>query len=137
MPRSKGGILENSRNFTVLIKNQIGFPKFSVGRTNILDTQNASYLAECVYSAATDPLCPVFRIGDMADAVGANWTELALYGGVIRWIILAGSGSESKVCWELKRSGKIRPELISFVSDPVYCSNDYLQEKFELIFKIF
>ncbi len=66
------------------MKNQIGFPKFGLGRTNILDTQNASYLAECVYSAATDPLCPVFRVGDMSDAVDANWTELALYGGVIR-----------------------------------------------------
>jgi P2X purinoceptor 4 len=84
LPRSRGGILEGSRNFTVLIKNQIGFPKFGLGRTNILDTQNASYLAECVYSAASDPLCPVFRIGDISDAVDANWTELALYGGVIR-----------------------------------------------------
>jgi P2X purinoceptor 4 len=88
LPRSRGGILSAVRNFTVLIKNQIGFPKFSVGRTNILDTQNASYLAECVYNAVADPLCPVFRIGDMADAVGANWTELALFGGVIRSVIL-------------------------------------------------
>ena len=55
-----------------------------MGRTNILDTQNASYLAECVYNADTDPLCPVFRIGDIVDNVGANWTELSLYGGVIR-----------------------------------------------------
>ena len=47
-------------NFTVLIKNQIYFPKFGKSRTNILMSQNTSYLSSCVHSDK-DPLCPVFR----------------------------------------------------------------------------
>ena len=69
-------------NFTVLIKNQIYFPKFGKSRTNILISQNTSYLSVCVHSDK-DPLCPVFRVGDIVTRTGQKFSDIAVYGGVI------------------------------------------------------
>ena len=75
-------ILAKADTFTVLIKNQIYFPKFSKQRTNVLESQKESYLGECNYSRK-DPLCPVFKIGDIVRETGENFTEMAIFGGVI------------------------------------------------------
>lgn len=53
-------LLPDVANFTVLIKNQIYFPKFGKSRTNILISQSNTYLSTCTHSDK-DPLCPVFR----------------------------------------------------------------------------
>ena len=75
-------VLEQAENFTVLIKNQIYFPRFSVQRTNILDSQNESYLSSCHHSDH-DPLCPVFNIGHIVQETGQNFSEISVKGGVI------------------------------------------------------
>lgn len=35
-------------------------------RRNIKDVNNSSYLKHCLYDEATDPLCPVFKLGKIA-----------------------------------------------------------------------
>ena len=75
-------VLASAESFTVLIKNQIYFPKFGRQRTNILDSQNQTYLETCQYSDK-DPLCPVFNLGHIVAQTGQNFSDIAVYGGVI------------------------------------------------------
>lgn len=74
------GLLEGSKNFTVLIKNAIQFPKFGkqYNRRNILENSNKTYLQKCIYNPETDPFCPVFRLGDVVEDAGENYTEVAV-----------------------------------------------------------
>ncbi|CAL9707712.1 unnamed protein product [Knipowitschia caucasica] len=74
-------LLAAAENFTVLIKNNIRFPAFNYIRRNILPWMNGSYLKAC--ERKHDPLCPIFRLGDMVKAAGENFKELAIEGGVI------------------------------------------------------
>ena len=59
-------LLEETANFTVLIKNFVEFPLFGklYRRRNIMEEANKTYLQSCIYSLR-DPFCPVFRIRDM------------------------------------------------------------------------
>ena len=82
-PLKKRGLLEGSKNFTVLIKNQIEFPYYNQKRTNILESVNASYLEHCRYDNETDPFCPVFQLDDIVTLAGENYTEIAKIGCVI------------------------------------------------------
>lgn len=75
-------VLEDADQFTVLIKNQIYFPKFQRQRTNILDSQNSTYLSSCHHSDQ-DPLCPVFNIGHIVSMTHQNFSEISVKGGVI------------------------------------------------------
>ncbi|CAN7988153.1 unnamed protein product, partial [Ixodes pacificus] len=75
------------RNFTVLLKNYIEFPRFHVRRRNIPDQKNKTYLRNCRYDPLTDPLCPVFRIGDIVEEAGIDFDEIAIKGGVIQILI--------------------------------------------------
>ena len=75
-------LLPDVANFTVLIKNQIYFPKFGKTRTNILMSQSNSYLSSCINSD-TDQLCPVFRVGNIVERTGQNFPDIAVFGGVI------------------------------------------------------
>ncbi|KAJ0068122.1 hypothetical protein NL108_016280 [Boleophthalmus pectinirostris] len=70
-----------AENFTVLIKNNIRFPAFNYIRRNILPWMSESYLKNC--ERKLDPLCPIFRLGDMVKEAGENFHELAVEGGVI------------------------------------------------------
>ncbi|XP_033829104.1 P2X purinoceptor 7 [Periophthalmus magnuspinnatus] len=70
-----------AENFTVLIKNNIRFPAFNYIRRNILPWMSESYLRSC--ERKLDPLCPIFRLGDMVREAGENFHELAVEGGVI------------------------------------------------------
>jgi len=79
----KKAVLEESKKFTVLIKNQIEFPKFGKKRTNLLETQNQTYLKRCTYHEETDPFCPVFRLDSIVKLAGENYSEISLTGGVI------------------------------------------------------
>jgi hypothetical protein len=72
-------------NFTIFINNFIEFPRFRVEKTNIHGYVN--YLKECNFHPIRDPLCPIFRVGDILDIVEHNRTEKYLMlklGGVIR-----------------------------------------------------
>ena len=76
-------VLEEADTFTVLIKNQIYFPKFHKQRSNILEAHNKTYLNKCRYSEA-DPFCPVFNIGDIVRLSGVQkFSDISVFGGVI------------------------------------------------------
>ncbi|NXA49695.1 P2RX7 protein, partial [Nothocercus julius] len=72
-------VLKSAENFTVLIKNNIHFPKFNYTTQNIPQNFNAS----CTFNKITSPLCPVFRLGDILQAANQNFSEMAVEGGII------------------------------------------------------
>ncbi|XP_013929170.1 PREDICTED: P2X purinoceptor 4 [Thamnophis sirtalis] len=78
-------ILDSAENFTVLIKNNIHFPKFDYTKKNIPPEFNIS----CTYHKHRAPLCPIFRLGDILEEAGEKFSEMAIQGGVmglqIRW----------------------------------------------------
>uniref|UniRef100_A0A1W7RF18 P2X purinoceptor n=1 Tax=Agkistrodon contortrix contortrix TaxID=8713 RepID=A0A1W7RF18_AGKCO len=85
----KPAFLRDAEEFTLLVKNNIWYPKFNFTKRNILPTINHTYLKDCKYNAKTDPFCPIFRLGDIVEAAGQNFQEMAIEGGVmglqIRW----------------------------------------------------
>ncbi|XP_056140505.1 P2X purinoceptor 7 [Lampris incognitus] len=74
-------LLAAAENFTVLIKNNIRFPAFNFIRRNILPWMNDSYLSHC--QRRTDPLCPIFRLGDIVKEAKEDFSKMAVEGGVI------------------------------------------------------
>nr|XP_020852391.1 P2X purinoceptor 6 isoform X2 [Phascolarctos cinereus] len=76
--------LLESENFTLFIKNSITFPKFNFFKTNTLETLDSTYFKSCRYDALFSPFCPVFRVGDVVEAAGEDFEDLALSGGVVR-----------------------------------------------------
>ncbi|XP_061458779.1 P2X purinoceptor 7 isoform X2 [Rhineura floridana] len=72
-------ILRSAENFTVLIKNNIHFPKFNYTKRNILPEFNTS----CTHNKTTAPHCPIFRLGDILQAAGEKFAEVAVQGGII------------------------------------------------------
>ncbi|XP_054851897.1 P2X purinoceptor 4 [Eublepharis macularius] len=79
----KPAFLKDAENFTLLVKNNIWYPKFGFTKRNILPTINKTYLMSCKYHAQTDPFCPIFRLRDMVDAAGQDFQEMAVEGGVM------------------------------------------------------
>uniref|UniRef100_A0A914V0W2 ATP receptor n=1 Tax=Plectus sambesii TaxID=2011161 RepID=A0A914V0W2_9BILA len=80
----KGPLLREAENFTLLVKNFIQFPKFGKTRRNILDSvNNETYLKSCHYSADSDPYCPIFQLGYIAEQSNVNFAHIAEQGGVI------------------------------------------------------
>lgn len=75
--------LQGAENFTILVKNNIWYPKFNFSKRNILPTFSSSYLKNCIYDAQTDPFCPIFRLGKIVEAAGQNFQEMAVEGGVM------------------------------------------------------
>ncbi|KAG8222245.1 hypothetical protein J437_LFUL001443, partial [Ladona fulva] len=78
-------LISGAENYTVLIKNSIQFASLrgKYGRNNILENSNSSYMQSCYYNEKTDPLCPVFQVGDMIKAAGENFSEVASIGAVM------------------------------------------------------
>ncbi|KFO75818.1 P2X purinoceptor 7, partial [Cuculus canorus] len=72
-------VLRSSEDFTVLIKNNIHFPKFNDTVLNIPPILNTS----CTYNKKTSPLCPIFRLGDILKEANQNFSEVAVKGGII------------------------------------------------------
>ncbi|XP_034284646.1 P2X purinoceptor 4 [Pantherophis guttatus] len=85
----KPAFLRDAEEFTLLVKNNIWYPKFNFTKRNILPTINYTYLKNCKYNTKTDPFCPIFRLGDVVEAAGQNFQEMAIEGGVmglqVRW----------------------------------------------------
>ncbi|KAJ7309780.1 hypothetical protein JRQ81_007847 [Phrynocephalus forsythii] len=81
--------LKGAENFTLLVKNNIWYPKFNFTKRNILPNISKMYLKNCTYHAVTDSFCPIFRLGDMVEAARNNFQEMAVEGGVmglqIKW----------------------------------------------------
>lgn len=65
----------------MLIKNNIRFPAFNFIRRNILPGMTDSYLKSC--HRGNDPLCPIFKLGDVVRDAGEKFSEMAVEGGVI------------------------------------------------------
>ncbi|XP_065707837.1 P2X purinoceptor 4 isoform X1 [Patagioenas fasciata] len=76
-------LLQEAENFTILVKNNILYPKFNFSKRNILPSINSSYLKKCIYDSQTDPFCPIFRLGKIVKAAGQNFDEMAVKGGVM------------------------------------------------------
>ncbi|XP_053136001.1 P2X purinoceptor 2 [Hemicordylus capensis] len=72
--------------FTILIKNNIHFPRFRFSKGNIKDSKDG-YLRNCTFNETTDLYCPIFKLGFIVEQAGENFTELAEKGGVIGVII--------------------------------------------------
>ena len=79
----------DAREFTVLVKNQIRFPKFNVIRRNIIARNDSKYLTNCTYDKHTDPRCPIFKLSDIVAACGDDFAQVAYegatYGIIIEW----------------------------------------------------
>ncbi|KAF1466011.1 P2X purinoceptor 7, partial [Megadyptes antipodes antipodes] len=84
-------VLRSSEDFTVLIKNNIHFPKFNY-TTLFLDLDNCvcssrnippNLNTSCTYNKITSPLCPIFHLGDILQEAKENFSEVAVKGGII------------------------------------------------------
>ncbi|KAK1154594.1 P2X purinoceptor 4-like isoform X1 [Acipenser oxyrinchus oxyrinchus] len=80
---SKLAILESAENFTVFIKNNIGFIDFNYTKRNILPDMNETYLKQCIFNRKTDPYCPIFRLGHIVQEAGRISQKWPIRGGVI------------------------------------------------------
>ncbi|KAG8181809.1 hypothetical protein JTE90_001465 [Oedothorax gibbosus] len=87
--KNNTALLGASKDFTVLIKNFVDFPKFKdSNRRNIKDTSNKTYLQNCVYDPVQSPDCPIFKLGDIVKWSGvSDYNSIALKGGVIAVVI--------------------------------------------------
>ncbi|NXN24360.1 P2RX7 protein, partial [Nycticryphes semicollaris] len=72
-------VLSGAENFTVLIKNNIIFPKFNF---TVLNTP-INFNTSCIYNKATSPFCPIFRLGFIIKEANQNFSEMAVKGGII------------------------------------------------------
>uniref|UniRef100_A0A803TCI5 P2X purinoceptor n=1 Tax=Anolis carolinensis TaxID=28377 RepID=A0A803TCI5_ANOCA len=79
----KPAFLKDAENFTLLVKNNIWYPKFNFTKRNILSSTSKAQLKNCKYNAKTDPACPIFRLRDMVEAAGQDFQEMAVEGGVM------------------------------------------------------
>ncbi|XP_065424161.1 P2X purinoceptor 4 isoform X2 [Chrysemys picta bellii] len=79
----KPAFLKDAENFTILVKNNIWYPKFNFTRRNILPSISTAYLKTCIYDPKTDPFCPIFRVHRIVEAAGQNFQEMAVEGGVM------------------------------------------------------
>ncbi|NXP11631.1 P2RX7 protein, partial [Thinocorus orbignyianus] len=72
-------VLSSSEDFTVLIKNNVNFPKFNYTIANSPSVLNTS----CTYNKTTSPLCPIFRLGDIIKEANESFSKMAVKGGII------------------------------------------------------
>ncbi|XP_078523627.1 P2X purinoceptor 7-like [Lissotriton helveticus] len=78
-PAPRPAVLNSAENFTVLIKNNIHFPTHDHTVTNIPTVFNVS----CTFNRFTSPQCPIFRLGDIFQETGENFSDVAIQGGVM------------------------------------------------------
>lgn len=87
--RKKRALLEGVKDFTVMLKNTVDFPGCSEPQVkNAPDDVTKNYLKKCRYNRVSDPLCPIFRIGDIVEWSGDNFTETAIKVNIflnLRW----------------------------------------------------
>ncbi|XP_043832240.1 P2X purinoceptor 7-like [Dromiciops gliroides] len=72
-------LLASAENFTVLIKNSIHFPGHNYSTRNILPGIDIS----CTFHKTLKPDCPIFRLGDILQEAGANFSSVAIHGGIV------------------------------------------------------
>ncbi|XP_044514711.1 P2X purinoceptor 7 [Gracilinanus agilis] len=72
-------LLASAENFTVLIKNSIHFPSHNYSTRNILPGMDMY----CTFDKKHKPDCPIFRLGDILRETGANFSSVAIHGGIV------------------------------------------------------
>ncbi|KAJ6655723.1 hypothetical protein lerEdw1_004776 [Lerista edwardsae] len=80
---SRPPLLLAAENFTLFIKNSITFPRFKVSRRNLVESVTKDYMNRCIYHKVKDPLCPVFKLGDVVMESGQNFSSVAVKGGAV------------------------------------------------------
>ncbi|TSV81496.1 Cell cycle checkpoint control protein RAD9A [Bagarius yarrelli] len=65
--------IKEVQNFTIFIKNSIRFPLFDVTRGNIGENSNL----KCVYDPVNHSDCPIFRVSDVLNYAGENFTKIS------------------------------------------------------------
>uniref|UniRef100_A0A3B3ZCE0 P2X purinoceptor n=1 Tax=Periophthalmus magnuspinnatus TaxID=409849 RepID=A0A3B3ZCE0_9GOBI len=80
-------LLAAAENFTVYIKNYIRFPKFDFSKSNVPETNEATYLKNCTYDSKRDPYCPIFRLGQLVKWAGNDFRKMATSGGTVGILI--------------------------------------------------
>ncbi|XP_068939340.1 P2X purinoceptor 5 isoform X3 [Petaurus breviceps papuanus] len=80
--KSEKPLLEKAEDFTVYIKNTICFPKFNFSKSNVLHTDDRSFLKSCRFGPENH-YCPIFQLGTLVSYTGNDFQEMALEGGVI------------------------------------------------------
>ncbi|XP_072523445.1 P2X purinoceptor 1 isoform X2 [Salminus brasiliensis] len=76
-----------AENYTLFIKNSITFPEFNVIRSNLVEGVDQSYIKTCLFDPEKDPLCPIFRLGDVVRLSGFSFPQIARVGGAIGILI--------------------------------------------------
>uniref|UniRef100_A0A8B9BHX9 P2X purinoceptor n=1 Tax=Anser brachyrhynchus TaxID=132585 RepID=A0A8B9BHX9_9AVES len=79
-------LAEMASQFTVLIKNNIHFPRFGFSKGNI-QASESGYLKSCMFNTTSALYCPIFKLGFLVEQAGEDFAELAEKGGVIGVII--------------------------------------------------
>ncbi|XP_045881927.1 P2X purinoceptor 7 [Meles meles] len=72
-------LLNSAENFTVLVKNNIDFPGHNYTTRNILPGVNIT----CTFHKTQNPQCPIFRLGEIFQERGDNFSEVAIQGGIM------------------------------------------------------
>lgn len=81
----KPALLEDSKHFTVFIKNNIEFPKYNVKRRNLPDNVSNEYLQNCRYDGGANSRCPIFTLQSIVEGANSgSYGEIATEGGVIQ-----------------------------------------------------
>ncbi|XP_078251103.1 P2X purinoceptor 1 [Rhinoraja longicauda] len=80
-------LLMAAENFTIFIKNSVTFTAFGVSRRNLVEFVTKAYLRNCTYHKVHHPLCPVFRLGYIAEEIKENFSALAYRGAMIGIVI--------------------------------------------------
>lgn len=75
-------LLDAAKDFTVLIQNEVSFPLFDIQLRNIMGYKNIDSFKHCRYNKDTSPLCPIFKLGDIVEYCGDNFTAVGYRGGI-------------------------------------------------------
>jgi hypothetical protein len=77
--KRRKALLEGVKDFTIMLKNSVEFPDCGkdLHQRNILENMTKSYLSTCIYNKENDTLCPIFKLGDIIEWSGSNFSEVA------------------------------------------------------------
>ncbi len=76
--RGQRALLEGVKDFTVLIKNSVGFPGCGYHKGQNIRFKDEHHLKTCVHDPVSQPKCPIFKLGDIVKWSNANFSEVAI-----------------------------------------------------------
>ncbi|XP_059086037.1 P2X purinoceptor 4-like isoform X1 [Tigriopus californicus] len=78
----KRALMADAADYTVFVKNSVAFPYFGPQfvRNNLISNNGRP----CLFKKdRPDPGCQIFRLGDMVELAGGNFSHMAIKGGVV------------------------------------------------------